>query len=311
MSGAHYTEDLTGDRIVIVKFKLYSFSSEMHALGVIVYDKLDDEVKRSSFAAGTKLNVPPNLEGSWLELEERIMTDRTLGNTVAQISKKGNELIKEMIPQTEFSQPLVSGSDDEVKKVIQRIFAAALGSAQSTDIVFEREFVTQNDYLKPLGGDRSDQSKEQAPSAVLDDQSIAEIDEGVMLKCKFSVDPVKGRQLSHISPGDKIWMIVTDERDLARYLVQLLINAGKGSEDGLPATVVKKEERQDGRIKIQAEFGPGITGLAEGVPELLARSADEDDLSKRESAAVTGPIVAIVGIVILLMIFSVLMLLAT
>lgn len=101
-------------------------------------------------------------------------------------------------------------------------------------------------------------AEEIAPSGFLEGEPL------ITLKIEPVLDPVHGKPVSELEPGEEIWVKIIDERDVGKYLAGLL--GGRDEITGLPKPIfvpVESIERTEaGNAHLTIRFGPGIMGEA-------------------------------------------------
>jgi len=112
--------------------------------------------------------------------------------------------------------------------------------------------------------------------------------------------------------GDEIQVRITDERDIADYLAELIGAKVDSVRVPVYSTVVDSKELEGGYLGVFTQFGPGIMGTFR-VPEdarvMCRRTLEEEEPPVRGKGevhplAVMGGIIAVIVMLVLLIVMS-------
>lgn len=84
--------------------------------------------------------------------------------------------------------------------------------------------------------------------------------QAVRLEMKLTLDPIKGRSVADLKPGDEIlvYFPVRNEGN-RKYLESLGVKEGRST--GVPATVANLQRTETGAFKVEVQFRPDLFGL--------------------------------------------------
>ncbi len=82
----------------------------------------------------------------------------------------------------------------------------------------------------------------------------------IELECEPVYSPIKGVDVAILQEGDYLKVRISDDREIAKFLAKLIINADNQTSESISAKILKKENLYENLIKITVEFGPGIYG---------------------------------------------------
>ncbi len=127
------------------------------------------------------------------------------------------------------------------------------------------------------------------------------------------LSPVSGTNLSELEFGDEVQVRITDDRDIADYLAELL----GGKVDGLRVPVFTKiievKNLESGDVGVFTQFGPGILGMFK-VPEdvkIATRGTEEGQRKPVERGRrEINPLFVVGGIVLVIILFVLLIFIA-
>lgn len=162
----------------------------------------------------------------------------------------------------------------------------------------------ETEQLKPEEVDREiDRREERAHNETL-----------LLLKVDPVLSPVSGLEVRDLEFGDEIQVRITDDRDIADYLAELIGAKVDAVRVPVYSKVVDSKELEGGYMGVFTQFGPGIMGTFR-VPEdarVVCRreqGEEEEDAPGRgrgeiHPLAVMGGIIAVIVMLVLLIVMS-------
>jgi hypothetical protein len=134
----------------------------------------------------------------------------------------------------------------------------------------------------------------------------------------LSVDPVlapvSGISIHDLEFGDEIQVRISDEREIADYLSELLGAKVDSIKIPIFTKIIEVKELDTGDIGVFTQFGPGILGMFKvpGEVKVATRGTLEDEASPVQSSESreVNPILIVGGIVAVLIIFIILVLIS-
>jgi hypothetical protein len=124
---------------------------------------------------------------------------------------------------------------------------------------------------------------EDPPKPVIEEPRIEEQpkknDDILVLQVDPVLAPIDGVELSELSPGDLVGVVIKDERPIAEYIAGLLnVKAPFTDADQVVYAELKDLNITDHGIVLRVEFGPGIYGKAYFGENVKIKSAKKEDL---------------------------------
>jgi len=159
--------------------------------------------------------------------------------------------------------------------------------------------------IEDVGMNEAQREKNRA--GLVKDQSL------IVLKVEPVLSPVKGTEIKSLEFGDEVQVRITDERDIAEYLAELL--GGKSQDVRVPVStkIVEIQELDDEYVGVLTQFGPGIMGMFRVLSDVKVVTAGEIEEPGTQSPykiREINPVIVIGGIVLGVILFILLMVLS-
>jgi len=159
---------------------------------------------------------------------------------------------------------------------------------------------------KELSPDELEKEQAEKIKDTIEDRSL------VVLKVDPVLSPVSGRAIREFEFGDEIQVRITDERDIADYLAELL--GGKVDSIRIPVftKIIEVRPLEGGDVGVLTQFGPGIMGMFK-VPEdvkvvsrgeVSAENQDETEKKEISPLLIVGGIVVVIALFLILILFT-------
>ena len=128
----------------------------------------------------------------------------------------------------------------------------------------------------------------------------------VVLKIDPVLSPLSGTAIKDLEFGDEIQVRITDERDIAGYLADLL--GAKVDDLRVPVMtkIVEVRELEGGNLGVITQFGPGIVGMfrvLEDTKIVTKGEAAEEPEQVQKSGGQFNPMILVAGAFVLVIIF--------
>jgi hypothetical protein len=250
--------------IVVVKGKFLVVPRNLYGLFILIAD-----VKRQSlFRIRVVVSYNPalhetSLENDWYDFEKWIYGFRLWEGTLQQVTQDLERILTERMGQenpSEFYGILRSGEEKALTEHFQGILGAHFSGSEPQVTLF-REDLNLDQFRRfkaPPEEDRSSRS-----TGLLDGPSA----EGLVLSINLLQAP-QGSPARDIQAGDSVQALLTDNRDIAHYLSQLI--GGRDQKGAKPLTVPVEGVRLEGdSLHIHVRLSTGIVGVAQVPGEML------------------------------------------
>lgn len=195
---------------------------------------------------------------------------------------------------------IIADTNIAVKYEIEMTDAFALNKGREiTEIEEEKDIAEEVNEIPP-------EEKPRAPSPVREQTLI-------VLRIEPLLSPVKGKEIKDLEFGDVIQVKITDERDIADYLSELLGGKVGGVRVSIPTKIVEIREQEEGGVSVLTQFGPGIMGLFKVLSDVKVMTEPEPEVRERPSVIKMkemSPLFAIGGIVLVIILFVLLIFLS-
>jgi len=135
----------------------------------------------------------------------------------------------------------------------------------------------------------------------------------VVMKVDPVLSPVGGTEIRFLEFGDEIQVRITDEREIAEYLADLIGGRVLGERIPVVAKVVEVQELDEGYASVLTQFGPGIMGLFRALADVKVASVanmEEGQLPGGMRNREITPVIVVGGIVLGVILFVLLLFLS-
>jgi hypothetical protein len=284
------------------------------------YDEKKKEIKRFIAAITDEKDIGRiGIDEPWSAFEEKlydyIRSSKIDGLKVDHLKKRltGDEFISKIANVLKVSRPvknelLNNVLVDELYNIFTDTNIAVKFNIEMTD-AFELNKGKEISQIGEVSGedlntDEVDMEIEKQEKKNRTDQSL------VVLAVDPVLSPVSGTSIQDLEFGDEIQVRISDNRDIADYLAELL--GGKVDSIRVPVftKIVEVKELETGDIGVFTQFGPGILGMFK-VPEdvkITTRGGAEEEPGKSEKTEKReiNPLFVVGGIVVVIIIFIIL-----
>ncbi|AKL98343.1 hypothetical protein [Endomicrobium proavitum] len=230
--------------ITVFKIKLMMPKENIYALALIALNMKTVETLR--FCAVFSLN-PAIYEVStskdWFSFEKAVFSARLSDGAMESYTQGIEENLKLYIQQT--ARAVAQIAHEEIKTIIQSFFEP---TKTIVEVVSEELNLTQFKKLP----DYALKKNEISPTGY--DVGFIKLDTELL-------EDLQGKPANAIQEGDTVLSLITDERDIAHYIANL-IGARKGDTIIPLAAVVKKVTSKNDDYEIHLHYAPSITGYA-------------------------------------------------
>ena len=324
LDGARRIIEAVPKDIFALKIKFITQITGFFGALFLSYDDKKREIKRYIAVITDDKEIGRiDIEKRWTEFEEELYaharTKKIDGLKVDQLKKRmvGEEFISKLANVLKVGRPakkdlLNNILVDELYNIFTDTNIAVKFNIEMTDAfelnkgkdVSKIGDITGED-LNPEGIDTEIERPEQRERV---DQSL------IVLSVDPVLSPVSGTSIQDLEFGDEIQVRISDEREIADYLAELLGAKVDSIRVPIFTKIIEVKELETGNLGVFTQFGPGILGMFK-VPEdvkIATRGVLEEEPSSVEKGKKkeVNPLIVVGGIVTVLIIFIVLVLIS-
>ncbi len=234
-----------------------------------------------------------------IEQFKRLFTDSEFISKLANVFKPGAKVKKDV-----FENLLL----DELYNIFADTNIAVKFEIEMTDAFALNKSLKEADYILEEEKKEERSIDEEVEKSKKANQSL------IVLKVSPELSPVRGVEIKNLEFGDEIQVRITDEREIADYLAELL--GGKVDSIRVPiyTKIVEVKELEGGNVGVLTQFGPGIMGMFK-VPEdvkVVTREVAEEEPEVKEvrNKKELSPLLILAGIFVIIVIFIVLIMMS-
>jgi hypothetical protein len=324
LDGARRIIEAVPKDIFALKIKFITQITGFYGVAFFSYDEKKREMKRFIAVITDEKEIGRiDIEKHWSDFEEELYnyarTNKIDGLKVDQMKKRwtDDEFISKIANVLKVGRPvkaelLTNVLVDELYNIFTDTNIAVKFDIEMTDAFELNKGKEQAQIGDIRGGELNpnevDSEIERKNRVKRPDQSL------VVLRVEPVLSPVSGVNIQDLEFGDEIQVRITDERDIADYLSELL--GAKVDSIRVPVftRIIEVKELETGDRGVFTQFGPGILGMFK-VPEdvrIATRDSMEEQPVTVEKAAKReiNPLLIVGGIVAVLVIFIVLALIS-
>lgn len=260
-----------------------------------------------------------DVEKQWTEFEEELYsharTKKIDGLKVDQLKKRmtGDDFISKLANVLKVGRPvkkelLNSILVDELYNIFTDTNIAVKFDIEMTD-AFELnkgKGISQagNADGEELNPDEVDAEMEKQDQREKMEQSL------IVLTVDPVLSPVSGTNIQDLEFGDEIQVRISDEREIADYLAELLGAKVDSIRVPIFTKIIEVKELETGDLGVFTQFGPGILGMFK-VPEdvkIATRDVLEEEPTsvEKKNKREVNPLVVVSGIIAVLILFIIL-----
>ncbi|HOW27650.1 MAG TPA: hypothetical protein PK876_04010 [Elusimicrobiota bacterium] len=242
--------------IAVVKGKLFLPSKNLYGLLILIADTRHQSLYRvRAVVSYNPVLYETELNGDWYDFERHIYASRLWEGTLQTVTQELERFILGHLQEGEESiyQILNGGDEDKLKRRFEPLLKS----------YFKDDAVHVQLYREELNLDQFRRLKRKGEEAELVKETDSLVKGGTeSLTLQVAVqETADGIPSESVMAGDSIYVLLTDERDIAQYLSKLL--GGRTSTGPKPLLSPVEEVRKEGeRILFQFRLGAGITGMA-------------------------------------------------
>jgi hypothetical protein len=253
--------------IVVVKVKFVDSGRNLHGLLILIADTR----RRHLFRARAVVSHNPALfetplDLPWYEFEKSLYASRLGEGTRQQMSQDLEQAFARCLENRRDAFFLSLDSEDRagLGSFLEDCLSLPFPGGR-VEARFETEVVDRDQFKRlPLKGEERSPAGSLVPHATPPGENL-------FLEIALVEDP-RGVPARDIRAGDVAAVLLTDGRDIARYLAKLLGAAGDTGPRALESPV-EEARLEDGRLRLQVRLSTGILGVAEPPPDFRARLA--------------------------------------
>jgi len=310
--GAQRIIDAVPKDIFAVKVKFITQITGYFGAFFLCYDQKKHMVSRAIIVISEDRDVGKiSLAINWRDFEEKLYdfsrNKKVDGLKIDQFKK---QLLSEEF-KSSLSGVLKSGKTDEEKlnnllvDELYNVFTDTniavkhhVQMVDAFDMNRGKESMQIGDPIEEKAETARDAGGEDTPHRL--DQSL------VVLKIDPVLSPVSGTAIKDLEFGDEIQVRITDERDIAGYLADLL--GAKVDDLRVPVMtkIVEVRELEGGNLGVITQFGPGIVGMfrvLEDTKIVTKGEAAEEPEQVQKSGGQFNPMILVAGAFVLVIIF--------
>lgn len=325
LDGARRIIEAVPKDIFALKMKFITQITGFYGVAFFSYDEKKREIKRFVAVITDEKEVGRiDIEKHWPDFEEELYNysraNKIDGLKVDQMKKRmtGDEFISKIANVLKVGRPVkaelfTNVLVDELYNIFTDTNIAVKFDLEMTDAFELNRGKEQAQIGDVRGGDLNpdevDSEIEKQDRTHRPDQSL------VVLRVEPVLSPVSGVSIQDLEFGDEIQVRITDERDIADYLAELLSAKVDSIRVPIFTRIIEVKELETGDRGVFTQFGPGILGMFK-VPEdvrIATRDSSMEDQSvpvEKGAKREINPLIIVGGIVAVLVIFIVLALIS-
>jgi len=315
LDGAKRILEAVPKDIFTVKLKFITQITGYYGAFFFCYDEKEARIKRVIGVISDDREVGKiELATHWSKFEEILYdyakTKKVDGLKIEQLKNRimDNEFVTKLSTILKVGEP-VKGEVlnnffvDELYNVITDTNIAVKFATEMTDAF---ELNKSKDTLQAEGGGGEDLRPEEVDEEIERKSAQKRKDQSlIVLRVDPVLSPVSGTEIKELEFGDEIQVRITDERDIADYLAELL--GGKVDSIRVPlfSKIIEVKELEGESIGVFTQFGPGIVGMFKVPADAKVVTKREENTESpvvRERREV-NPLIVIGGIVLVIIVF--------
>lgn len=258
------------------------------------YDEKENKIKRLISAVSNEKEIGKiDISSNWRDFEKEVysyVSDKVIdGLKIEQLNKSVIE--KEFIKKTAKILGIGKTVDEELLNnlLVNELYnvfpdtnIAVKLNVDKTDVfelnIGQEDSEPEAEVEKTADTERIRNGTESKLDGVRIEKSL------IVLKVEPVLSPVHGVEIKELEFGDEIQVRITDERDIADYLSELL--GAKVDNIRVPVftKIVEVKELEGGNAAVLTQFGPGIMGMFKVLTDARVASGIETEPERKESA---------------------------
>lgn len=304
--------------IFVFKIKFVTQITNYYGALLICYDSKERRIRRPAVVVtGEKDIGKVDIKSYWRDFENQLYEYAR----VRKVDAIKIEQIKRRLAEKEFIEKLekiVSVSRAINREAINALFLDELYTIFADTNIALKIDIEQIDVFELNRGienvEELSESEEKTEEVRSEDRQPFKRREYslVVLRIEPVLSPVSGRPIKELEFGDEIQVRITDERDIADYLAELL--GGKVDSMRVPihTKIIEVKPLEGGNVGVLTQFGPGILGMfkIQEDAKVLTKTTETEELKSKEERKEISPYLVTAGIVVVVIIFLLLIIFA-
>lgn len=250
--------------ILVIKGKFNIVSRNLYGLLILIFNVREKSLLRCKTIVSYNPTVfETDLNLYWYEFEKKLYTFRLWEGSIQSLTQELESSLNESVSSEDKRDFFIRLKQDYkgtewIGKKLNRIIAEKF-IGETVSLLLAREELNLNQF-------RHLTDKQSIP--VIADKYALSLTENnpLMLEIELVTSKNGGISANAIKSGDEVFAVVTDNRDIAKYLTHLLGGKTKDRLTPIP-TMVEKIVKENGKIQLQTRFTSGILGSTVIEPE--------------------------------------------
>ena len=279
--------------IFVIKAKFVTAVSEACGAFLFCFDEKENKITRFIFVISDNKDIGKlDLTKGWRDFEEELYT--YLKRTV--IDNLRVEQLEKSIQSKEFAKKIGSAlkSGKPLKReTVQNLLIGQLYNIFPDSNIAVKFYIETTDAFE-LNKAYREKGEEAEEVEEVENKEKREEAEGkkhplrgkdqslIVLKIEPLLSPVKGTELRFLEYGDEIQVRITDNREIADYLSELLGGKVQGERVVVITRVIEVQELDEGYVSVLTQFGPGILGLFRALGDVKITTGMEMEEERAE-----------------------------
>ncbi|MEW5693217.1 MAG: hypothetical protein AB1765_07965 [Candidatus Hydrogenedentota bacterium] len=271
------------EKYYVLKFKAVSDGAALYGGGVIIYNKEAKKVKRFTLGIGGDKRLRDiNINKDWHIFEDFIITEKMAGRLALTISQNITNILQDDFKNSESEIIIFLDNRDEnsICKYLEGVLTKEIGQS---DVVIQSRMdsFTEEEFLKTRTTPETETKTDAEVIKEIYGETQEKVSEEVYFNIKFILSPVKGIALKDLKVGTKVAVVLNDEREFAKYLVNLIKKDEEVVNDKIYGTVYSVDLIDPDFAKVIVKFGPGVYGIGKANQRIMVKVI-ADELPKKE-----------------------------
>ena len=262
--------------ICIVKGRFTAPYADAEGGFLIIIDAVEKEIERMIVSVfrlrGLKFSA--DIKGAWSDFQEAMYSMKLDEGEIFETTQKLHTFLERDVLESNLDLIVDAGRTRNISQ-LNMSFADWIKEViydQGLSVETEVETIT-NDVYRRSEVQRSQNNQTQAPAKVEAAPAKRAKRITATLTAEPFIDPIGGRPVSDLNVGDMVLIRITDARDIARYITQLI--GGRQGDEIIP--LAAKIERIDlatsGRYTMTVKLGESLAARMIGESKMKVRMA--------------------------------------
>ncbi len=323
VDGARRIIEAVPKDIFVVKLKFITQITGYYGVCFFCFDQKEKRITRFVAVISDDKEIGKfDLQTDWYEFEEQLYgysrTKKIDGLKIDQLKNRliSDEFISRVSPVLKPGQPVRNEVFnnlivDELYNIFADTNIAVKFNIEMTDafrLNKNRDLHSEEAQVgESLNTEDVDKKREKRGYEGRKDQSL------IVLRVDPVLSPVSGSEIRELEFGDEIQVRITDDRDIADYLAELI--GGKVDSIRVPvfSKIIEVKELEDDDVGVFTQFGPGIFGMFKVPADAKVVTKIDEEESRapvRHGRKEINPLIVVSGIVVVIVIFILLIFLS-